>query len=111
MRTQTPEQAIAQDARLSRYQRILLLTDGTVTQLLELLVAEPIHVLKLAQTVTDSGPDVVQAEPGQRVLRRTVLLRGGSSHYVYAHSCFVVERLPGEIQERLRSGSEPIGRV
>jgi chorismate-pyruvate lyase len=90
---------------LSSLQRVLLVTDGTVTDVLEAFADEPIRVVKLGQEL-----DAVDAGC---VLRRTILLQGATSgtNYVHARSVFEPDHLHPEIVEGLLAGDTPLGRL
>jgi chorismate-pyruvate lyase len=94
----------------SLFQRILLATDGTVTDLIALYAGEPIRVKKLGQTIHE---EVAQAElkctKPTRLLNRKILLSGAAKNYLYADSLFVVERLSKSIQEQMFHTDQPIG--
>ena len=100
-------------SKLTSFQRILLTTDGTVTEMLEAYFWERMTVVKVFQ---DDYPlehpmPALEAEPGARVLDRRIFLRGHMSHLnrVYAESMIALERLPRDIHEGLMEGDKPIG--
>lgn len=102
---------------LSLSQQILLMTDGTVTDILSLLTGEPIHVTKLSQSIiTDDLPAVLEigeedtnsAKPIE-VLQRDILLTGVRDNYIYAQSLFVVSRMSPSMQKNLLETDTPIG--
>src|SRR6185436_1905541 len=82
---------------LSPFQRILLTTDGTVTEMLEAFAGESIRVVKLFQEVTllDRAVSSLELPWGQHVLRRTILLQGRMSlmNLLYAESILAIDRL------------------
>lgn len=97
---------------LSLFQKILLCTDGTVTELLELYCGAPIAAHKLGQSfvATDTAPVALAAAPEVRVLQRTVLL--GPAHTapcLYAQSHFIFDRFSPAIQSDLLHTELPIG--
>lgn len=96
-------------------QRILLVADGTLTTLLELMVAEPMRVIKLAEEVRPV-PEAVPAlelEPGQRGISRRILLQGARRgiNWLYAESLIVHDRLEPEFQQQLLHSQVPIGKL
>lgn len=100
---------------LTRFQRILLGTDGTVTHILEAFADEPIEVVKLDQrldgpTDADAALDVPR---DARVLRRQVVLRTRRSKAVllYAEAVIAPDRLPLELLSGLLDTDKPIGRL
>jgi chorismate-pyruvate lyase len=112
----TPRRAwwdLDQQGYLSRIQKILLATDGTVTRVLEACAGEEMELTKLEQIVVPAvtaDADLALSE-GEDVMSRIVLLRGSQSGntYVYAESLIV----PGRLHPRLRHGlyhsDAPIG--
>lgn len=97
------------------FQRILLITDGTVTHLLETFAGEPIRVVKLRQSLEEAGDDLPELELGERekVLHREVLLRGGvtGQTLLYATSEIVPHRLPTDVRRGLLESNKPIGHL
>lgn len=95
------------------FQRILLITDGTVTHLLETFAGEPICVIKLHQSIDDAaaGVDELALRARQRVLHREVLLVGCTTRraFVYAESLIVPDRLDPVVRDGLLESSKPIG--
>lgn len=95
------------------FQRILLVTDGTVTHLLETFAGEPICVIKLHQSIDESGPgvDELDVRAKQRVMHREVLLVGCTTRraFVYAASQIVPDRLDPAVRQGLLESSKPIG--
>lgn len=95
---------------LSLLQKILMVTDGTVTDLIALYAGEAITVRKLSQSVqTEDAPAVLACHSGERVLRRRILLCGAARPYLYADSLLVLGRLSASIQEQLLETDRPIG--
>ncbi|MFQ5643113.1 MAG: chorismate--pyruvate lyase family protein [Thiogranum sp.] len=101
--------------KLSSFQRILLTTDGTVTEILEAQLWEAIHIVKLYQDSieTQSTIPFLDIGPGTEIMVRKVLLRGKYSHknYIYAESILMPERLPDSIRESLLETEKPIGQL
>lgn len=98
---------------LSPFQRLLLITDGTVTRTLEAYAVEPIDVVCLDQeedVLTEYHP-WIEAETGTRVLVRRAILRGKHSEtiYCYASSLIALERAPQIVREGLTSEGESEG--
>ncbi|MDB5066822.1 MAG: hypothetical protein JWM18_3256 [Chloroflexi bacterium] len=100
---------------LSPIVHILLITDGTITPILEACTGEPMRAVRLSQTVGPCGRSDPQLELGRRqpVLRRTVLVRGSRSgiDYVYAESVIAVERIGARLRDELLLTDRPIGTV
>ncbi len=104
---------------LSRFQRLLLVTDGTVTEMLEQHLEEKIKVLKLYEKIEDHVGQVI---PNHRsfldhnnvpVLKREVLLQGQSTlnNWVYAESTILLNHLNQGFRTDLLASREPIGRL
>lgn len=95
--------------------RVLLSTDGTVTHIVEAYAGEPVYLVKLFHSlVSDPGERAkVGLGPGERALRRKILLRGVESHvtFVYADSVVMLDRLPPGVAEGLLDSEAPIGRL
>ncbi len=99
----------------SLFQKVLLATDGTVGEILEVFAGEPIRVCKLSQEVgasAETAPVLNVAEHDQ-VLRRTVLLKGGRSGtpYIYAESSIRVDVLDPALLDALCSTDISIGQL
>lgn len=94
-------------------QRILLVTDGTVTHLLETFAGERICVIKLRQSIDQGGRGVDELEVSDRhqVLHREVLLVGCTTRraFLYAASQIVPDRLDPAVRQGLLESSKPIG--
>lgn len=102
-------------AGLRPLQRVLLTTDGTVTNVLEALSGEPVALVKLSQSYDLSpadDPDLCTAD-GESLIRRRILLRGRSSgrSYVYAESVVMVNRLHPALCHDLVETDNPIGKL
>ena len=100
---------------LSPFQRILLATDGTVTEILEAHAAEAIQVVKLFQECIESKAAVpsLNIGPLAPVMIRKVMLRGKSSlrNYIYAESIVALDHLDGRIRHGLMETSKPVGQL
>jgi chorismate-pyruvate lyase len=100
---------------LSPIVHILLITDGTITPILEACTGEPMQAVRLFQTVGPCGRSDPQLELGRRhpVLRRTVLVQGSRSgiDYVYAESVIALDRVSARLRDELLLTDRPIGRV
>ncbi len=98
---------------LTRFQRMLLGTDGTVTHLLEAYAEEPIDVFKLLQRIEPAeGVDAaLDVSPGDEVLRRQVVLRGRRSgrSLLYAEALIAVARIEPAVLDGLVATDRPIG--
>ncbi len=106
--------SIVGDASLSMFQKVLLTTDGTVTQLLELYTGLPIRVNKLEQAILRCDPnESLMTHADDQLLKRAILLctdAGSASRaLLYAESLFVIDRLPLPTQRQLLESDRPIG--
>jgi chorismate-pyruvate lyase len=94
---------------LSLFERILLATDGTVTDLVALFAGEPIRVRKLEQAVVEGSSAELNCPSPAPMLDRRILLSGATRNFLYAESRFVLDRLPESIRESLLHTDRPIG--
>jgi chorismate-pyruvate lyase len=108
---ETPERVIANDDSLSLVQKVLLTTDGTVTQLLELYTGQKMRVEKLEHALVTGGPSSLGVSAREPVLSRRILLRGDAQPYMYAHSWLVPSRMPPGMQETILQTDTPIGQL
>ena len=96
----------------SPLQRILLVTDGTVTEILEAFTGESMRLIKLLETVEtlEEPQRTLNLEAGERVLRRQILLQGKMTltTYTFAESYIAVDRLEEPLRRALES-QKPIG--
>ncbi len=90
---------------LPPFLRALLVTDGTVTKILEAYFWEPVEVQTQKQEfATAERPiDWIQIDAGDRVLIRNARLRGTDSGQVYATAFSVIrpELIPDTFRQRL----------
>ena len=101
---------LLQDESLSLFQKVLLATDGTVTQLLEIYSGSSIKVKKLSQTiVSDIDNSWLKLNTGDRLLKRSILLCNQNTNLLYAESYFVIDRLPKTMHQQLLETDQPIG--
>ena len=105
------ERMVLEDSGLSVVQKALLVTDGTLTQLLEVFTGERIRVRKLDQRRASGGPAPLAVDASEPVLCRRILLCGEQRAYLHAESWLVPARMPGEMQETLQNTDKPIGQL
>ena len=100
---------------LNPLQRILLTTDGTVTDTLEAYYREPMEVVPLAQDEVPSAGDVAELgiHAGEPLLSREILLRGTVSGraVLYATTSIVLGRLDVRLREGLLGKKLAIGHL
>ncbi|MCS4304853.1 chorismate pyruvate-lyase family protein [Chryseobacterium sp. BIGb0232] len=94
---------------LSTFQKVMMKTDGTVTDLVALYTGDIITVNVLRQQRISELPTFLDLSSGDSVLRRIVLLQGKENNYVYAESLFVFNRLSDYVQQKLVESDSPIG--
>ena len=101
--------------QLSTFQRILLTTDGTVTEILEAYLFEKIQIVKLAQGLITlkTGLKSLDLKKGSKAIERKILLQGKVSrkNFVYAESILYPKRLDEKVQEGLEKSRKPIGQL
>ena len=101
---------LAADCGLTLFQKILLSTDGTVTDLLALYCGLPIQTFKVEQSLQAGGPDALGVGAHVPVLHRSVILGSDAvTPYLHAHSHFVVDRLSAATRRDLLETDLPIG--
>jgi chorismate-pyruvate lyase len=92
-------------ADLPPFLRALLVTDGTVTKILEAYFWEPVAVDTLTQDLRSAERDIpwVEVAAGDQVLVRQAQLRGTDSDKVYASALSVIrtELIPPTFRQRL----------
>lgn len=100
---------------LSPFQRIILTTDGTLTDILEAYLFEAIQIVKLSEGLVSTTQDIphLELEKGSEVIERKVLLQGKISrkNFIYAESIIVPERLEEKFRISLLKSQIPIGRL
>lgn len=98
---------------ITPFQRILLTTDGMVTEILEAYLWERMKVIKLFQDyfVLDKEIPSLEIGKGYRVMQRKVLLCGRLSqkNHLYAESIIIPDRLDEKIRDSLLNTNKPIG--
>lgn len=98
--------------RLSLLQRILLMMDGTVTDILKLYAGEAISARRLEQTITrDNTQSLLSVPPETALLKRRVVLCGDKTNYLYAESFLVFDMLTETMRYKLLETDYPMGRV
>jgi chorismate-pyruvate lyase len=99
---------------LDLVQRVMLASDGTLTDVLEVAFQEPIRVVKLAMQLCETGSTCALVDPDtiQSTIERKVILAGANSctPYVYAESWIAIDRLPASLRELLFQSGAAIGR-
>ena len=106
----------ARVGRLSPVQKILLGTDGSVTQLLEAITGETVNVRTRLQEIVPADAATagnLGIRAGDPVNHRIVELAAGKSGEVliYAISDSPVGRLPADFKDDLMKADIPIGKI
>ncbi|MBF2079683.1 MAG: DUF98 domain-containing protein [Synechococcales cyanobacterium T60_A2020_003] len=100
---------------LSRFQRILLTTDGTLTEILAAYLCEQIHLVKLSERSYSLEQAIapLEVETGMDVIDRRILLQGKISrrNFIYAESFLVPDRLEETFKQELLVSQTPLGRL
>jgi chorismate-pyruvate lyase len=100
---------------LGLLQRILLVTDGTLTDALEAAFLEPIGLRKIELNILTAPAPVEELDlpAGAPLLQRKILLYGENTgrSYVYAESQLALDRLPPRFREELMHSDTPMGRL
>ncbi len=98
---------------LTSFQRILLTTDGMVTEILEAYLWERIKVVKLFQDyfLLEHEIPALEIKKGRKVMLRKILLRGRLSqrNHIYAETIIVPNRLDENMRDGLLNSNKPIG--
>jgi chorismate-pyruvate lyase len=100
---------------LSSFQKILLTTNGSVTDILEAYLSEQIRVIKLSEQLVSLVHNITSMDlkEGTEVIIRKVLLQGRISrkNFIYADSIIVPERLDERFRDALLESKIPIGKL
>jgi chorismate-pyruvate lyase len=100
---------------LGLLQRILVTTDGTITETLAAVFLEPIELVKLAVTVAPAQEPfrALEVDRGSNLMQRKVILRGrrSATPYAYAEVAIAADRLPPDLREDLLEGCIPLGQL
>ncbi len=94
--------------------RICAGTDGSVTQLLEVLTGKTVEVKTLEQSIIKATPDIAKLLDigiGEEVNSRLVTLNAGGTIYVLAKSLAPLKRMPQPVRDDLMKADIPIGRI
>lgn len=101
--------------QLSAFQRILLITDGSLTDLLEVYLLEDIKVIKLSEQAFLANQPIIElgSEANDEIIERKTLLQGKISkkNWLYAESIIVPSRLAQKFKEDLLKSKRPIGKL
>ena len=106
-------------ARLTPFQRGLLITDGTVTRFIEAYTLTPVEVVLLQQEkqILSTEHKWLQLPFGAEIISRQAVLQTHSQEasspiiHTYADSLIVPQRLPESILDGLESDKQGLGRL
>jgi chorismate-pyruvate lyase len=100
---------------LSAVQRMLMVTGGTVTEVLETYSGEPIRATKLLEETISPEQAVAALEvsAGEPVLSRKTLLQGAKTHVnlLYAEVTVALDRIGDSFRRKLLETGTPIGQI
>jgi chorismate-pyruvate lyase len=103
---------ILASATLSRFQKILLLSDGSVTELLCIYTGHAIRTVKIAQWIgAGHTHGALHVAPDTQLLHRKIILSSRDSAQVYAESVFIHARLSASTEKLLHGSDTPIGKL
>lgn len=103
-------ESVLADPLLSMFQKVLLVTDGSVTELLCIYTGQDIRALKIAQFVGVGGaPAMLRCAADTSLLHRKIMLVDRHTKLVYAESAFILDRLTSRTRTRLLETDAPIG--
>ena len=102
--------------KLSTLQKLILLTDGSVTTLLEVITGKPVTVSTLTQRIVKADHEIaelLEIEEGDSINYRVVTLRNVDSEkpLIYAESYTPIARLQKEFKYDLMKADMPIGTI
>ncbi len=102
--------------KLSKLQKLILLTDGSITTLLEIITSEPVTVKTLTQGITKADYEIselLEIEEGDNINYRVVILKNVESEtpLIYAESYTPISRLHRQFKYDLMKADIPIGRI
>ena len=95
-------------------QRLMLITDGRITDIVQAYSGETVEAVKLHQElVISSYASNLQLDRQYQIMERSILLQGTRSktNYLYADSQIVLERLDPAIRNELIFTRQPIGKL
>ena len=96
-------------------QRLMLVTDGRITDIVQAYSGETVEAVKLSQELIslDRQLPTLKLASKQKVVKRSIVLQGkvSKTNYLYADSVLVLERLDRRIRDDLVFSSKPIGKL
>ncbi len=109
-----PVNADAADG-LTAVQQLLLRTDGTLTDLIAVLVGEPLRLVKIdhgARTATHPV-GTLDLGAGEPLVERRIALQGARSRtvWLYAETSIAAARMPAALRRALETSDVPLGHL
>lgn len=96
-------------------QRLLLVTDGRITDIVQAYSGEMVEAVKLQQKLVISSSRFSRLQLGReyQLLKRSIVLQGKETktNYLYADSQIVLERLDADMRDELIFSRQPIGKL
>lgn len=92
--------------------RMILLSDGMLTRLLNAMLLSPVTLKRLRQeevSLDNEMAEYIGTEAGQKVIERDVWLMNGNDRLVYASSSLPTSLMSDEIYDGITRGDTPIG--
>ena len=99
---------------LNAEERVILLSDGSLTLLLEALLSDRVSVEVKRNSTQGLSPEsalYLDEEPGKESVEREVWLKVKGERLVFAHLVVPVCSIEPWLLRALREGEEPLGRV
>lgn len=96
-------------------QRLLLITDGSVSDIIQTYSGEKVSAVKLQQKLVISGSrfSKLRLEREYQLLNRSIIFQGEETKasYLYADAQIVLERLNADIRDELVFGCQSISKL
>ncbi|MEM7756683.1 MAG: chorismate pyruvate-lyase family protein [Cyanobacteria bacterium P01_A01_bin.40] len=96
-------------------QRLLLVTNGNIDDILQAYTGETVSTVKLHQQLVISGSRLspLQLQRDYQILKRVTLLQGTKTNinYLYTDLQLVLERLPVALRDEVMFGVQPISKL
>ena len=96
-------------------QRLMLVTDGRITDIVQAYSGETLEAVKLYQKmiICDAKFSALKLDQEQQVVERSIVLQGTKTktNYLYADSYLVLDRLDTHLRNELIFSSQPIGKL
>ena len=96
-------------------QRLMLFTDGRITDIVQAYSGETVEAIKLSQELIslEQPLPALKLIGKEKVVNRSIVLQGkvSKTNYLYADSVLVLNRLDRRIRDDLVFSSKPIGKL